>query len=71
MWSSFKLCTRNSMWVERSQAYSFSMPSVLKTYYAEPLINLLACEAQHIQAIHHEQEIDKLSMNSMSKGYQL
>lgn len=47
------------------------MPSVLKTYYAMPLINLLACEAWLIQAIHHEQEIDKLSVEGMSKGYQV
>lgn len=38
------------------------MPSVLKTYSAMPLINLLACGVYLIQAIHHhEQEIDKLS----------
>lgn len=35
------------------------------------LINLLAREAWLIQAIHHEQEIDKFSVDGMSKGYQL
>lgn len=33
-----------------------------------PLINMLAYEAWHIQAIHHEQEIDKLSVEGKSKG---
>ena len=47
------------------------MPSRLKTYYAMQLINLLACEAWLIQAIHQEQEIDKLYVDGMSKGYQL
>ena len=38
------------------------MPSVLKTYYAEALINLLAAEAWHIRAVHHGQEIDMVSI---------
>lgn len=67
----FQAVQRNSVWVDCAQAHGSSMPSVLKTYYVKPLINLLACEAWHSRAIHHEQEIDTLSADGVSKGYQL
>jgi len=49
------------------------MPSFFfKAIYTRPLINMLAHEAWNIHAIHHEQEkLDKLSVEGMSKGYQL
>lgn len=35
------------------------------------LINLLACEVELIQSIHHQQEIDKLPVDGMSNENQL